>query len=136
MEVSSITTIILFFANKKKSKTAEEEKTKPPVMLKNLIALNLEKRRLRDSFKWQFVRRDDADCVKYYENGHSATVKIDPIDDNDSTRIHHNFIKWDDTGQELTPEEKARALGKIGQFFDRKAIKWKFYDSVEQIPLK
>jgi hypothetical protein len=121
MKISMVASIVLFFVNKKKYK-----KNPNPINIREQFRLSLEKRRLRDSFKWQFVRQDKPGGIKYYENGRMTLVPWEIMPDGHSRRIDDKCINWSDNGQALTSEEKQRALAKVCKYFDESGIKWQF----------
>ena len=90
-----------------------------------------EKRRLRQSFTRSLVAVNDRDSFRYYENGRWVTVEAELMSGRaDVERVIYRTcpLKWNDAGEPLTPGERESVFQKVGEYFDRSGIKWKFDD--------
>jgi hypothetical protein len=98
----------------------------------NKISSFFEKRRLQKSFAKLFVRAYGRDTFRYYENGRSVNVNAELMTGStgiDRVIYHQCPLKWNDTGQALTTEEREKVFQKVVAYFDEAGIKWKFSDA-------
>lgn len=90
-----------------------------------------EERTLRQSFVKPVVRCYQRDAFRYYENGRWVTVEGELMSGRaDVERVIYRQcpLKWNDTGQALTAEERAKVFQKVGDHLDQSGVKWKFDD--------
>jgi hypothetical protein len=89
----------------------------------------MEKRRFNQSFLQPIVYGNGRDSVKYQEKGRSIAVPAElTFGQYDRALYRHGVLKWDDTGEELTPSEREKVFYEICRYFDRKKIRWRFAD--------
>jgi hypothetical protein len=90
-----------------------------------------EERALRQSFARPVVRCYQRDAFRYYENGRWVTVDGELMSgcaDVERVIFRRCPLKWNDTGEALTTEERAKVFQKVGEHLDKSGIKWKFDD--------
>ena len=91
-----------------------------------------ERRRLRQSFAEPLVRCYQRDAFRFYENGHWVTVEGELMSGSTGVDriIYRQYpLRWNDTGEALTVEERERVLHKVAEHLDRAGIRWKFDDA-------
>lgn len=90
---------------------------------------NREKKRLQQSHESPVVGSHSRDSFRYYERGRSVIVSGELMSGGTGIErviYRDNQMKWDDTGELLTAEERDRALQKVGEYLDGKKIRWEF----------
>ena len=72
------------------------------------------------------------DSLGYYENGRWVTVSGELMSGSagfDRLIYRRSPLKWNDTGNLLTPEEAEKVFQKVGEHLDKRNIRWKFSDA-------
>jgi len=90
-----------------------------------------EKKRIQKSFTSPLVGINGRDSFRYYENGRWVTVWGELMSSRaDVERVIYRQcpLKWNDTGQALTTEEREKVFQKVGEHLDQSGVKWKFDD--------
>jgi hypothetical protein len=99
----------------------------------NRLGAFLEKRRLRESFSRPFVRGHGRDSFRYYENGHWVTLEAELMSGRtgiDRVIYRRCPLKWDDSGEDLTPGEKEKVFRVLTDMLDREKVRWAFSDAI------
>ena len=91
-----------------------------------------ENKRLRKSFAHPVIG-GGRDSFRYYEKGRWTTVSAEMMPG--STEIDKVIYRrcpmiWSDTGESLTAAERDDVFQAVGDYFDKKKIRWKFSDIV------
>jgi len=90
-----------------------------------------EKRRLRKSFTKPFVRAYGRDTFRYYEHGRSVNLNAELMTGStgvDRVIYRQCPLNWNDTSEALTSEESERAYQILVEHFNRKKVRWKYYE--------
>jgi hypothetical protein len=90
---------------------------------------NGEEKRRRQSHTHPVVRVHVRDDFRYYEKGRSVIVGGELMSGSTGTdRVIYRDceMKWEDTGEQLTAEERERALQQVGKHLDSKNVRWEF----------
>jgi hypothetical protein len=90
-----------------------------------------ERRLLQRSIAHPFVRCYQRDDFKYFDKGRSVLVSGELMTSRDPQRIIYRRcpLVWEQSGQPLTSDEREQVFRCVGQYLDRKKIKWAFSDA-------
>jgi hypothetical protein len=105
--------------------------TKPLFALIDGLGSNLHTKNLRQSFDHPVIS-GGRDSFRYYERGHWTTVSGELMSGSTGVdRIIYRRcpMKWNDTGEPLTEAEKEKAFQAVGEYLDKKKVRWKFSDA-------
>ena len=89
-----------------------------------------EKRRLAKSFAGPFVRAYGRDTFRYYQDGRSVDLNAELMTGStgiDRVIYKENPLKWNDTTEALTVEERERAYQELIGHFNRNKVRWKYH---------
>src|ERR1019366_3383908 len=90
---------------------------------------NREKERLRQSYTSPVVGIHSRDSFRYYDKVRSVIVWGELMSGSagiDRVIYRDCQMKWDDTGEQLTPDERERALQKVREHLDERKVRWEF----------
>ena len=93
------------------------------------ISILVEKHQLHRSLGTTIVRGYGRDSVRYYENGRWVTVEAYLMfGRSDIDRVIHRgcSLRWNDSGEPLSPDERARVFQSVAKHFEGSGVMWKF----------
>jgi len=93
----------------------------------------IEQRRVRESFSRPLVVGYGRDAVKFFENGRSVVVEAELMAGEVDRQLYRSsHLKWSDSGAELSPVERGNVFQHVCADFDRRKVRWRFYDDSAQ----
>ncbi len=101
-------------------------------LLNALFSLS-ERRRLRRSFDAPFIAGTGRDSFEYYENGRAVQIYAEMMRGPIARRIHPQTLKWNDTGEVLSPAKQAEVLARLCEYFGRHNITWETYSAKQPV---
>jgi hypothetical protein len=101
----------------------------------DLLTTSLEKQRLRKSFQSPFFSGHGRDSFRYYVKGRSVDIWAEILLSKKYQRMvsRDPILKWNDSKEVLTEEEKREVLQKFYDYLEHRGKKWIYSDEMERL---